>query len=145
MSCGQGGVGELASWGAVEATVYEDNIDFGAFLHERIEVQCIRRVAESARLVVSSHDVHASALDSIDQGEESLTAFQLAAADIEVTEDFDLVARRHGRQGEAMLLLDLRRNRALAFLVARLPDVDERNPGVRRLSRSIHRLTAQHA
>jgi hypothetical protein len=81
-------------------------------------------------LVVCGYGLNTAALDPINQGEESFAAFQLASADIQVAEDLDLIASRHRRQSTTLLLLYLRGYRPLAFLVARLPDVDESDAGV---------------
>jgi hypothetical protein len=64
-------------------------------------------VFRKARLVVCRHDVHATALDPVDQSQEGFAALQLAAADVEVAVDIDLPAGRHRGQGVALLLLDL--------------------------------------
>ncbi|HEV3102675.1 MAG TPA: hypothetical protein VG426_10110 [Candidatus Dormibacteraeota bacterium] len=122
---------ELASWRAVESTMDEDHLDLRALLHECVEVQSVGCVAEAARLVVGRNDADTTAFDPLDQREERFAALQFATADVEVTEDLDLVGGRHGRESAAMLLLDLGRDGPLALLVARLPDVDERHAGMR--------------
>jgi len=145
MSSGKCCVRELAGWGAVETTMDEYNVDFGSLLHQGVEVQRIGSVAEAAGLVVSSHDADSPALESIDQRKERLATLELAAADVKVAEDFNLIASRHRRQGAALLLLDFGRNGALAFLMASLPDVNQGDAVIRRMLRLVHRSTNQDA
>jgi hypothetical protein len=95
-------------------------------------------------IVVCGYGLNTAAFDPINQGKESFAAFQLASADIKVAEDLDLHAGCHRRQSTALLLLYFRGDCALAFLVARLPDVDESDAYGSRRSRGLHRSTLQH-
>jgi hypothetical protein len=76
-------------------------------------------------LIVGGDHADPAGFETAEETGELAPAARLPAGDVEIGEDFDLVAGRDRRKASARRLLYLRRGGRLVRLMATLADIDE--------------------